>query len=292
MNESKTLQAKDWMRATSESLLSTLNLLQTFCPSWQTEKENRDKQVAFVNNYVKETLLKLTNHHPVFGRPIIESGLFQNIRIESVADLQAGIAQKLFGVYEIEIKEDLERFLKNKYDYVLNIGAAEGLYSIVFSKAFPSTPVYSYEESYHTRKLFRKLCAINNAENVEVLGRFDVEELDKLNSSFKGLVICDCEGFENVIFSQANIQKFLKSDILIETHDHMVPGTTTNIRNILEKNFEVKIVEQMSLESRASLIKEKAFNNLDIASKVAALDEDRNPLNRWIVASPKINLNL
>lgn len=284
----KSISSEDSLRQNCSEILLKLHAFNLFLPAKALEYHKFQKKRQFINDYVQENIKPhLTGIETTNTNQPIKYGVFQNIKYESILNLQAGIVQKLFGVYEIEISSHLLGFFKNRYDYVINIGAAEGLFSIVFEKSLPNTPVYSFEQDFNTRMLFRHMCSINQCNNVVVAGSFDLTTVNDIDALKRGFIFSDCEGFELSVFSKANIHKFENCDLVIETHDHLINDITRNLKEVLHKTHFVQEVLQISLSERAKLVTDPAFQKLTEKTQVTLLNEDRNPLNHWLIAKSR-----
>jgi hypothetical protein len=247
------------------------------------------KRAKYVQNYIDTTLLNFNKN--LFDTSI-PYGLFAGIRITSLSDLQAGIAQKFLGIYEIEIAQHLTYLLEsNDYDYFIDIGAAEGLYALVLDKAIrrknlPAV-VYAFEEDYFVRQLLKRRLKANDSVNVQVLGGFRVHSLNLLNPNRRGFVLSDCEGFEAEIFSEAHRSKFINCDMIIETHDGNSPNVTSKIMALMSKTHDVELVTQLPLSGYLDLIKDDWFNSLSKEERLKLLENSRNQETKWLVITRK-----
>lgn len=284
----RSINNEDSLRKTFSEVLLKLHAFNLFSPDKAREYDKFRKKRQFINDFINENITPhLAGIEASDTNQPIKYGIFQNIRYESILNLQAGIVQKLFGVYEIEISSHLLSFFKNQYDYVINIGAAEGLFSIIFEKSLPDTPIFSFEQDFHTRMLLRHMCSINQCRNVVVCGSFDLTTVNDIDASKRGFIFSDCEGFELSVFSPANIRKFENCDMVIETHDHIIKDVTKSLKEVLHKTHFVQEVLQISLSERAKLVTDPSFLELPEKVQIALLNEDRNPLNHWLVVKSK-----
>jgi hypothetical protein len=283
MFDSASLLRKDQKRLARENISKKLpSGLAKYLANIQAREEN-DRTIRFIKNY----LITISPHLEgviEWSDKGIQYGIFKDILFGNPENLQAGIVQKLLGVYEIELKPWISEFSKNQYDYVMNIGAAEGLYSILFEKLFPATSIYSFEQEFWTRNLLRKTCLLNNTENVVVLGEFDTSAIENIDEKKRGLIFCDCEGFESVIFSPAYLEKFRNCDLIIEVHDHIIPDVSSTLQRNLAHREETFLIEQITLQDRLKLISNQSFKSLPEDTKISLINEDRPPSNMWIVS--------
>lgn len=272
------LDLRDGLRRT---LVSLMNALRMKPPKDVAAFEHKR---AFVRKYVDESLRPHLKGTEAFDSGRIEQGYLAGIRFGDVENLQAGIAQKLLGVYEVELTDALKQIDSRKYDWIVNIGAAEGLYSIAFSRKWRDIPIYSFEQDFCTRQLLRSVITLNGAKSVVVRGEFRLEHLRALSDDGNGLIFSDCEGFERLLFSTETIQYFKGHDLVIETHDHLVDGVHTNVKDTLTNSHNVKEIDQLSLENRSARVEDDEFKKLENTIQCAILNEDRHPKNRWLIA--------
>ena len=106
----------------------------------------------------------------------------------------------------------------------------------------------------------------------------------QLNDGMRGLILSDCEGFEEQLFSSDMMQFIQNHDLVIETHDHLVAGTHDMVKTTLSASHDVTEVDQITLEQRCDRIVNEPFQSLDTQVKLAMLDENRHPSNRWLIA--------
>ena len=243
-----------------------------------------ERKREFVRAYIEGDIAKKLPAKSFIHEGVIQYGYLKGIRFENLVNLQAGIAQKLLGVYEVELTDALSKLINRKYDWIVNIGAAEGLYSIKFSREWLGIPVYSFEQDFSTRQLLRELIGLNKASNVVPLGEFKLEYMRQLNDGKKGLIFSDCEGFEAELFSSNMMQFIQNHDLVIETHDHLAAETHDMVKKTLVESHQVTEVDQITLEQRSDRIANESFKSLDAHVKLSILDENRHPSNRWLIA--------
>ncbi len=257
-------------------------------PIYKQQLQENERR-RFVQEYLDTTLKEFTDN--IFSTTI-PYGLFKGIQIANFQDLQAGIAQKFLGIYEFEIAPYFSTLLENNpYDFFVDIGAAEGLYAIVFDRAIkksghPAT-IYAYEMEYCTRAMLRKRLADNGVTNAEILDEFSISTLDEIDTSKRGFILSDCEGFEAEIFTDANLSKFANCDMIIETHDNFAPNATQKVMDVLSKTHDVIRVDQQPLSAALQLITDEWFNSLSEKKRLALLEGSRHPETRWVVANKK-----
>lgn len=145
-----------------------------------------------------------------------------------------GVACKVLGTYEKELHSLLEELAKRPYEYLVNVGCAEGYYAVGFALVNPSVTVRAYDTNRRLHRQLEKLAAANQvADRVRVQGICDHAELNTLRGK-SVLVLCDIEGAEVDLLDPTCSEALKEFDILVEIHDG--PGST-RIRDLLLARF-------------------------------------------------------
>lgn len=161
----------------------------------------------------------------------VQSGPFQNLSIK-IDDFYAPM---IFGTYEKDLHFHLEEWIKFKSDLIC-IGAAEGYYAAGFAIHRKNSNIFAYEQDDYQKNNLLQVCQQNHLNNIEVLGKCSTHSLDQLLKSLNKSVdiICDIEGGEIDVLDLNKVPLLKYACILVEVHDHLVPGCT----DILKKRFE------------------------------------------------------
>ena len=277
-------QSEDHKKAQNISLKNFLNKIIGNRFSLPQDVVEYNKKRAFVEQYVQTTIRPLLPNPSILESTTVGVGYFQGLKFGELLNLQAGIVQKLFGVYEVELTDELKTLEARKYDWIINIGAAEGLYSMAFSNIWKNIPVYSFEQDFCTRQLLKQMIKLNETPNVITLGEFNLSDVSGLAKKGKGLIFSDCEGYEKVLFSSETANCFENHDLVVETHDHLVQGSHQGVADSLSKSHSVKNIDQLTLQPRCERVADEQFRKLDVDTQCKLLDESRHIKNSWIIA--------
>ncbi len=73
------------------------------------------------------------------------------------------------------------------------------------------------------------MAKLNNVgDKIQVRSTCTADELANFNFTKRGLIICDCEGYEYELFNENNIDNLKNCDLIIEVHDFFNPAFLPN----------------------------------------------------------------
>ena len=176
---------------------------------------------------------------------VVQSGPFAGMKMVDLSMRGDGdIAPKLLGTYEQELHPHLERFARQRYDAIVDVGCAEGYYSVGAARLFPGTPVLSYDVDKGALDILMTLASANGCAGQMVTGDFcDPATLRAVVGQYpRSLIIVDCEGYEKALFSDPETNAALaSSDLIIECHDLWDSEITPSIRAALAETHEIGV---------------------------------------------------
>ncbi len=142
---------------------------------------------------------------------------------------------KLIGIYEKPLWLILERVFGEEYGLVLNVGAAEGYYSIGMTQRMSDTPVIAHQSNAAAREILARLIEINGVtEKVTPRGLLEATDLSGLEDR-RVLLFFDIEAGEIDLLSGSILKSLRYSDLIVETHDTQIHRRITAE---LAKRFE------------------------------------------------------
>lgn len=141
----------------------------------------------------------------------------------------------ILGTYEKDLHSHIEEWIKEPTDLIC-IGAAEGYYAAGLAINRNNSNIFAYEQDGYQKNNLLQVCQQNHLNNIDVLGKCSTHSLDQLLKSLNKSVdiICDIEGGEIDVLDLNRVPLLKYARILVEVHDHLVPGCT----DILKKRFE------------------------------------------------------
>jgi hypothetical protein len=150
------------------------------------------------------------------AQPVVLSGPFAGTAyLDEI--VWGPIEPKWLGAYEAELHDVMALVLRKHYDAIVDIGSAEGYYSVGLARLLPATPVFSFDVDPWARAQQRRLARLNKVENIRI-GRFcSPADIDRLATGH-ALVICDIEGHEYGLIDPVRSARLATCDILVELH--------------------------------------------------------------------------
>lgn len=144
---------------------------------------------------------------------------------------------KLLGSYEHELHPHIERAIERKPQVVVNLGSAEGYYAIGLAMRLPEARVIASDIDERSLALLH-LYAGRNKVIIKALG--EIKQPAQLDMGpDRTLYIIDIESGEMELVDLEKCPKLQTSDLIIETHEFMVPGCFEMLSERLEKTHEI-----------------------------------------------------
>jgi hypothetical protein len=235
--------------------------------------------VAF--NYEADPLAQL------FKDKIVLNGPFKGMKYPSFSSAGSSFFPKLLGSYERELHGVIAHFLTKDYTEVLDIGSAEGYYAIGLALHQNCKKIYAYDTDLSARTLCAQMARLNKVENkIELKETCTAEELKNFDFTGRGLIICDCEGYEQNLFDDDNIQNLKKCDLLIETHDFIDLSISEKLIGLFEKTHHIQIIKSIDDIEKVKTYTYEEINGLTRNEKMNLLREWRPAIMEWLICTP------
>lgn len=217
----------------------------------------------------------------------ILSGPFKGMKYGQTKALCSTLHPKLLGTYEHELYAAFDAAIARKPAIVVDVGAADGYYAVGFAFRNPTTRVIAYDQDPRAREELAKLAKLNGVdERIEIRGRCEPAELQALEEA-SGLMIVDCEGYEEHALSETTIRHLKGWDFIIETHDGFAPGITRRLEKRFSPTHHVQIIEAVHDFDKVDHIRVPLLDGLPRREADMVLAEGReHACLRWMVCSP------
>jgi Met-10+ like-protein len=157
---------------------------------------------------------------------------------------------KLLGIYERELSPCVEAICAQQPSLIVDLGAGEGYYAVGLAKRIPSAQLIAFEMDPIGQHVVAKMAALNGvSERVEIRGKCEPRDLvDALGDEPQPVVVCDVEGYEDQLLDPTAIPVLLRSTILVEMHEFVIPGITDKIQ---ARFADSHVIERIWQESRS-----------------------------------------
>ena len=197
---------------------------------------------------------------------------------------------KYLGSYEYQVqKKIIDLNKKKKFDYFIDLGAAEGYHIISLLKKKIFKQGLAFEISKKSREILKKNAQINKLNNrIRIYKDANLSSLKNTLRNFNHrrlLFLVDIEGQEYDLFDKDFCKIFSKGTFIIEEH----PFNISNKRKI--KNFNQNIKKYYNVE----ILKDTPKNpfNFSILEKYSddekylMMSEGRPESMKWVILQPK-----
>ncbi len=195
---------------------------------------------------------------------------------------------KLLGTYESELRPCFQQISRReRYRKIIDIGFAEGYYLIGFGRLFADSQLVGFDTEDEAQQQCRANARVNGIDQrrLKLHGAFDAELFKKALEP-NSLVIVDCEGTESEVVSGLSRDQAACADWLIETHDHLIDGTSSRIVAILGETHDlVEVTTDEDLQSKCRLLPSSIRESCDPYVQEALVSEGRVAKQSWIFAT-------
>ena len=218
------------------------------------------------------------------GACVVMEGPFAGMNYGRTASFCSAYHPKILGTYERELVPAIESLLAKKHRIIVDVGAADGFYAVGFALRLESSRVIAYEQSPRARKQLSLLARTNGVDGrIEIRERCELSDMMALPKT-PGLLIVDCEGYEEVLLSVDSIAHLRHWDFLIETHDGFSREVTRRLVERFSATHEVEIVETIHDLDKADHFAPQVIRHLSRQDQDLLLAEQREHATlRWIV---------
>jgi len=224
----------------------------------------------------------------IFDESKVIDGPFKGMDYGRAESFCSAYCPKILGTYEAELIPSLNAFLGRGYDTVVDIGAADGFYAVGFALKSPKSKIIAYEQSPRARKQLGILAKTNGVQDsIEVRERCERNDMMSLPST-PGLLIVDCEGYEEVLLDDLVIKHLKEWDFLIETHDGFSRGVTRRLIERFHATHNVTVIDTIHDLDKADHYIPDAIQHLKRQDQDLLLSEQREHATlRWLLCHSK-----
>jgi hypothetical protein len=186
---------------------------------------------------------------------------------------------KLLGCYEEELHPYVEEAVLRDYTQVLNIGVAEGYYAVGLARRMPGAKIFAFDIDDNAQQTCAAVARSNGvAERVQVGGLFRGEDFERYAEK-RTLLVCDIEGAERQLLDPYMYPALQRMDVIVELHDCLIPGLSTEVVSRFEATHDVTLVKQAGRGAPLPPL----FDNLSHLDRLLAVWEWRSGPTPWAV---------
>lgn len=218
----------------------------------------------------------------LFSDAVVRNGPFAGLRYAQMTAIASSLYPKLLGSYESELHPWIEEICEAGYTEIIDVGCAEGYYAVGLALRAPQAKIYAYDTYDGSRQLCANSANLNGvADRMEFRSLFTAEELRSIPIRHRGLIVCDCDGGENEIFTEQSHRQFADWDLLIETHDCYDITISTRLPELFRETHELRSILSIDDIQKAKTYNYPELAGLDLATRRTILAEYRPTLMEW-----------
>lgn len=189
---------------------------------------------------------------------------------------------KLIGTYESELYDAIEDHIDSKPDLIINIGCAEGFWATGLGKR-TGAPVILVDIKPEFIEIAEKNAQANGVNILKTSIDYDSTQLnDDLNNSKNPLLICDCEGAEELYLDLVSAPNLKKTRIVVETHDCIKEGLAELVATRFQESHSLTVILQGNKNPYVDPI-----NDFGDEDKWIIVNENRPSTMIWLSMIPQ-----
>lgn len=223
----------------------------------------------------------------LFGQktPVILSGPFQGLLYLDEIGFCGPILPKWIGSYECELHGIIEDVLAHPPSLIIDIGSAEGFYSVLLAARLPKSHVVSFDYDILAIRAQKRLAAKNGVTNLEIKKQCSHEQLTNLIETANGapLVICDIEGAEMEMIDPVRCPALSKADLLVELHEGALWKAEAMVKELEARFHTSHSMSFIPIKRRNPAQFASVCQGLSAQELERSLDEDRSGSFGWLL---------
>lgn len=214
-------------------------------------------------------------------------GPFAGMKYPGLNAVCSSISPKLLGTYESELHPVIEEICSIGYPTILDIGCADGYYAVGLAQRLPKARLLAYDIDPKAREATQKMADLNGASTqLAIHGACDSNTLKSLKDT-RALVVCDCEGYEDHLFTPEVIPSLCSADLLIEIHDFVDIRISTHLRERFKNTHSITEILSVDDLIKAQSCQDPLLRDFSLSQKFRLLAEYRPHIMRWFWCKSK-----
>jgi len=256
-------------------------------------QENCDNQLAshdilvtnLFNAALGEKIKSLTTFIAQITQQRVVQGPFKGMFIGIDSSWGAGdICPKLLGTYEKELHPVFEEVTQSTYQWVLDIGCAEGYYAVGLALTIPTANVIAFDTDDRARQICLAAAVANDVRGrIQVAPNCTLKLLKNViemttKDGNRCLIKMDVEGYEYELLFPEVIPKLKLCDIIVECHDFRRGGLTQTLMQRLSLSHDIHMIHQVE----RTPITGPFLAHLSALDRWLVVNEGRLEANHWL----------
>jgi predicted O-methyltransferase YrrM len=192
----------------------------------------------------------LTNLTRAQTNSIVRAGPFAGMKYGAVAVGSVYIA-KLLGTYERELAGAIERIIASMPVKIVVVGAAEGYYAVGLARRCPEAEIVAFESDAAGRTALAETARLNGVvRQVAIHEKCEPADLaESLTDPSRTVIVCDVEGYEDVLLDPVELPGLAQASLLVELHDFLIPGIAERLRDRFRKTHRIEEIYELDRAS-------------------------------------------
>lgn len=216
-------------------------------------------------------------------------GPLKGFRFDPKDKIKTARAARIFGLWEKEVIDTLVS-LSGKRRYLVDIGAADGFYSVGMLFAGLYEKSFNFEILNYRREQLQRTAELNNVfPSVNVFSEANLETVNELPDDVKAnsVVLCDIEGGEFELLTDDILRDFQSCYWIIELHESHVTDGEQKLKGLVRRTEKYFVNEVIKTKERnLSEFPELEFIKDD--ERWLICSDGRGRLGKWLLLSPKV----
>ncbi|MGB2011091.1 MAG: hypothetical protein ACPHYF_06140 [Akkermansiaceae bacterium] len=219
----------------------------------------------------------------------IANGPFRGMQYPEAISVGSRLFPKLLGSYESELSGVLEDIIGRGYTEIVDIGCAEGYYTVGLGMCIPSAEIYAYDVNGEALRLCHDMALHNGISEgrIHFGAKCSSDTIQHLPLAKKALFICDCEGYEKELFTPDLIPHLERHDLLIETHDCYDVTISTQLENLFQSTHEITNILSVDDIQKAKTYTYPQLDGFSLEERYILLSEGRPSIMEWLYIKSK-----
>ena len=221
-----------------------LRKLKLKLPYYRNLQQKSEKRNALHRQKVNQSLACFRQNEDL----VVLTGPFEGMKYIDTSNCSS-LLPKIIGTYEQPLIPYIKEAILKNYDYIYDVGCAEGYYAIGFKLSSPVSKVIAYDNNPEALKNCSKLALLNSVDqDISLESLFDstflIEEQNKseVSGKSKHLIFMDVEGAETELLNPMSNPDVLLCDLIVELHDCFVHGVTQKLISYFEDYMSLSLL--------------------------------------------------